>query len=116
MSDHSLLTPANDPYLLSNTQQLPLFLRVSRAGKESLSLSRSIDLSKQRPCLPGSDGALLRTCKVKKALSLSSFLIIQGARKMARGDSTNLSAVPGKRRTLGLFLEVLCFHFILLWG
>lgn len=78
MSERSLLTPANDPYLLSKTQQLPHFLRVSAPGKESLSLSRSIDPSKQRLCLQGSDGALLRVPKAQKALSLGSLLSIQG--------------------------------------
>lgn len=85
MSGCSLLTSANDPYLLFKTQQLPLFLRVSMAGEESLSLSKSIDPSKQRLCLPGSDGALLRVCKAQKALSLGSLLVIQGSRQRARG-------------------------------
>lgn len=96
MSDRSLLTPANDPYLLSKTQQLLPFLSVSRAGKESLSLSRSIDPSKQRLCLQGSDGVLLRVPKAQKALSLGSLLSIQEIIQMARGDSLNTNAVPGR--------------------
>jgi hypothetical protein len=63
------LDPANDPYLLSKTQQAPLSLKLFRAGKESPSVSRAVDPKKQRLCLPGRDGALLRVHKAQKALS-----------------------------------------------
>lgn len=78
------LDPTNDPYLLSKTQQPPLSLKLSRAGKESPFVSRVIDPKKQWFCLPGRDDALLRVCKVQKALSWGTLLVIQGARHMAK--------------------------------
>lgn len=63
------LDPANDPYLLFKTQQTLLSLKLSRAGKESPSMSRAIDPKKQRLCLPGRGGALLRAHRAQKALS-----------------------------------------------